>query len=439
MRLRSPFLEGPDASSGRSGPSPRRLGVATGIAALAVMLFGVAVAGAAAAGGVVAAIERSPLVVVAEVRDVTELAHDGYRATLVVERVLRPGTGAPGGVPDLVEVAWEEPAPTIPPRLVQGRRVLAAVDPLPTASIWRTRVPDDTARARLLALAGQGAGFLERPGAAELDVLEHYLLVDDAARAGDAGALHLARLCAVGQPRIARDAALRLSDFDGLSDHLTPSAAGAVVEALLRTDTPQVSATLLDVIADERPAALRDVLLARMGAAGDDTPPILYAALGALDGQLDDELAMPLLENQSVEARTAAARHASGPQARGRLRGLLRRDPAPSVRAAAATRLVELDGLSALPDATLAFDDESAEVRMAGMRAAASLDPDSVEPLYRLADRGAPQEAHMALAALAMMGDEAHLALAELALEHPDPTIRMLAGIAVGQPLGDRH
>ena len=38
-----------------------------------------------------------------------------------------------------------------------------------------------------------------------------------------------------------------------------------------------------------------------------------------------------------------------------------------------------------------------------------------------------------------MMGEEAHLALAELAVEHPDPAIRTLAGIAVGQPIGDTH
>ncbi len=414
----------------------RRLRVAAGVAALVAALPGGRAAAANEPAGVVAAIEAAPAVVVAEVRSVAALPHTAFRATLAVERSLRPDSPAP----EMIEVAWEEPAPSLPPRLAEGRRVLVAAEPLPSASIWRTRVPDDAARARLLAIAGRGAGYLERPGGAELDILEHYLLVGEAARAGDAGALHLARLCAVGQPRLALDAAERLRAFDALPEHLTPGAARALVEALQRGDVRGQREVLLDLIALRRPPALRAPLEASIRSGGGAAaPPVLHAALGALEGQLDDDHALPLLESGSAESRAAAARHAAGPRTRGRLRDLVIGDPSPSVRAAAVTRLVELDGMQAFSDATLAFDDDSAEVRAAAARAVARLDPAPVDSLRRLVEVGRVEEAKTALVALSMMGEEAHLALAELAVEHPDPAIRTLAGIAVGQPIGDTH
>jgi len=73
------------------------------------------------------------------------------------------------------------------------------------------------------------------------------------------------------------------------------------------------------------------------------------------------------------------------------------------------------------------------------VRAAADLDPAAVEPLRRLAEGARDDAARAALAALSQMGTEAHAALAEIAAEHPDAGMRTLAGIAVGQPIGDRH
>lgn len=405
------------------------------LAALAA-LPAAAAPGFAARDGVLAAIEGAPVVVIARVSGVEPLAHAGYRATLAVERSLRDGAPA---VPDTLFVAWEEPAPSLPPRLVSGRRVLAAAGPLPTASIWRERVPDEAARATLLGLAGKGAGYVERPSAAELDVLEHYLLVGPEARAGDAGVLHLSRLCAIAQPRLARDAADRLSGFPSLDEHLTPSAGAAFVEALLRADLPDVREKLLGIVETHRPAALRGPLRARIGPSPESAPPVLLIALGALEGGIDDDLAMKLLRDESVEARTAAARQASGPRSRGLLRDLLRDDPAPAVRAAAVMRLVALDGARALPDATLALEDPSPQVRSAAVEAAARLDPEAVDPLRDVALHGPPDAARAAIAALSLMGVEAHALLAELAAEHPDAGMRTLSRIAIGQPIGERH
>jgi hypothetical protein len=367
---------------------------------------------------------------------VTPLAHAGYQAALAVESSLLSDAPPP---PQTLLVAWEEPVPALPPRLVAGGRILAAAEPLPTASIWRTRVPDPAARATLAALASDGAGYLERPGGAELHVLEHYLQLDPGARMGEAGALYLARLCAVGQPRLANDAAARLAGFADLADHLSPPGATALIDALLRPDLPELRGTLLARIESARPEALRLPLQARIRAGGDAAPPVLYAALGALDGGLEESQAMTLLARRSAEARDAAARYARGPKAVAKLRTLVRDDADPTVRATAVTRLVSLEGGAALGDATRALGDPAPQVRQAAVRAAASLDPEAVEPLRDVALGNRPDAARAALAALALMGAEGHLALAALAVEHPDESMRALARLAIGQDIGHQH
>ncbi len=419
-----------------TGVRARRPGRAAAIALLLACAIGAGAGDARAAetGGLVAALERAPAVVVAEVVDVTPLEHAGYLASLRIERSLRPDVQPP----ETLKIAWEEPVPSLAPRLEAGRRIVAAADPLPTASIWRIRVPDADARAKLVGLAGDGVGYLLRPGMAELDVLEHYLALDAAARDGDGGALQLARMCVVGQPRLADDAAVRLAGMPELASHLTPPAAEAIVEALLRNDVPATRETLLALIGSERPLVLRAPLEARIRAAGDSVPPVLLAALGALDGGLDEEQSLELLANRSPEMRQAAAQSARGPRAIGLLRELARSDPEPAVRATAVTRLVAVAGESALHDATRALEDPVAEVRLAAVRAAASLDPVAVEPLRDIALGDRPEAARAALAALSLMGDEGHEVLAGLARDHPDEGMRTLAGIAVGQPIGHR-
>lgn len=428
------MIEPAHQNTGAGARRPGRSGAIGVLLALAICA-GARGARAVEADGLVDAFAGAPAVVVAEVVDVTPLEHAGYLATLRIERSLLPDVKPPA----TLTIAWEEPAPSLAPRLEAGRRVVAAAGPLPTASIWRLRVPDDEARAQLVGLAGDGIGYLLRPGMAELDVLEHFLALDPAARDGDGGALQLARMCVVGQTRLAEDAARHLAQLPGLASHLTPPAAHAIVEALLRSDVPAVRETLLALIESERPAALREPITARIRAAGDSVPPILLAALGALDGGLDDEITVDLLANRSPEMRQVAARSASGPQAVGLLRDLVRNDPEPAVRATALTRLVDLGGSSVLYDATRALEDPVAEVRMAAVRATASLDPEAVEPLREIALGNRPEAARAALAALSLMGEEGHQVLAELASEHPDEGMRTLAGIAVGQPIGERH
>lgn len=243
----------------------------------------------------------------------------------------------------------------------------------------------------------------------------------------------------IGTPRLANDAAARLRVFTGLSDHLTSGAVKAIVDALLRPDAREMSETLLEMIEAHRPGSLRPPLEMRIRAAGEVAPPIFYAALGALDGRLDEETIRSLLARASPEAREIAARHAAGPTARRLLRDLMRNDRAPAVPAAVVTRLVRLEGVAALCDVTGALEDRAAPVRLSAVRAAASLDPEAIESVRSIAIRDPSDAAKAAVSALSLMGREAHEVLAELATEHPDEGMRVLAQIAIGQPIGDRH
>ena len=148
---------------------------------------------------------------------------------------------------------------------------------------------------------------------------------------------------------------------------------------------------------------------------------------------------MPLLAHPSADAREAAAQYARGPKAVAKLRTVVRDDADPTVRATAVTRLVALEGGAALADATRALGDPAPQVRQAAVRAAASLDPEAVEPLRDVALGNRPDAARAALAALSLMGDEGHVALAALALEHPDESMRALARLAIGQDIGHQH
>ena len=265
-------------------PDQRANRVAQGVAWLLAISLHTTIA--FAAPGVLAALEDAPIVVVAEVGQITRLAHAGYLADLEVTRSLH----GQARLPENIVVAWEEPAPSLPPRFERGQRLLVAVGALSSASVWRIRVPDDAARAALLEVVGGGDGYLSRPMSGELDVIEHYLAVAVEAREGDAGALHLARLCAIGQPKIAMDAARRLADFEALSDHLLPGAANAILDALLRPEMERASALLLEMIAEQRPVALRTALDERIRSLQPDVPLVLYGALGASEGRLGDAI-----------------------------------------------------------------------------------------------------------------------------------------------------
>jgi len=378
------------------------------------------------------ALERAPRIAVGTAREVERLPHAGYATRIEVERMLQ-GKAPVGGS---VAVVWEEPVPSAQPRLWPGLRVLATIVPLPTASIWKIRLPDEARRSATEALGGAGDGYLERPNGFELDVLEHYLALDAAARKGDAGVLQLSRMAAKAQPRLARAGLARLSTLPDLDAHIGDAAARALIEALTRGHEGDVGTRALSLVEARRPAKLRAPLSARIEAGA---PAILHEALALLEGGMPEERALVMLDSTDPDRRLAAARWARGDAAAARLQDLSRDDPSPAVRAAALRRLQELDSESALPELLDALGDPAPEVRRAAAESLASVGPSAIPALRRTADSESGDSARTAIAALGLLGEPARADLEEIATGHPDEGMRTLAAIALGLPVGHRH
>jgi hypothetical protein len=175
-------------------------------------------------------------------------------------------------------------------------------------------------------------------------------------------------------------------------------------------------------------------------AAGDPPPPAgVFAALARLDDGLSPERSARLLSQSPPRTRAVAARWARGADSEARLADLLHGDPAPEVRVAAAQRLLELRGAAAIEPLLPALADPDGSVRGAALRALAALGDPAVAPLRRVADGGDEQAARSAVAALALSASPAaHAALVEIAAGSPDPSLRALADVALGRPIGER-
>lgn len=392
--------------------------------------------------------EAAPGLLVGSVTRVERVAHAGWVAAVAVERVLRSRDESTKA-PKSIEVAWEEAAPSLPSRFSVGRRLLLAIEPLSTASIWKQRVPDRERRASLYSVAAKGRAYLERPSGEELSDLEHYLALGDDARRGNAGVVYLVALAARSQPRLALSGIAQLARLREFSQQLGPDEARGLCDALMREGRlpgqdrgaaeGDVGEAALALIERFRPAALRPVLQSRITALSQRAPAVLYAALGALDGEIPDSVALELLASKSQDHRVAAARWTGGVQGREQLRQLLRTDPAPSVRAAAVSRLLQLEGGEALPDAVRCLDDPAGSVRLAAARSIAKIGPEALPELEYMVDSGSEDGVKGAIVTLSLMGGAAHEMLAEISEHHADKGIRALAGIAIGRPLGHVH
>lgn len=385
----------------------------------------------------ITALERAPVVVIATFESVNPLAHSAHLGHLVVEEVVVGSAASP----ESIDVVWEEPGLTVPPRFGRGDRVLIGLDALPTASIWRQRIPDADARAHTFAIAGEGAASVARPTTAVVEILRHHLLLDPAARRGDAGLVRLAQLTNVGDPRLAKAALVRITQIHAArSTPLPDVAATALVQALLRRDAPGLDVALIDWIESARPAELLPPLEAAIEAAGPSGGPItLHAAHAALTGSLDPELAAAFARSGDVDARILACRHATGDRARALLPALIVSDPSEHVRAMAVERWAIVAGAHALPEIMRALEDPSVVVRRAAAQAVADVGEPALPDLLALVDSGSSDGARMAIAALSMMGEPAQPALQQIAAEQEDEGLRTLARIALGLPIGHDH
>jgi hypothetical protein len=410
----------------------------TRIAALALGLATLAAAAGGAlerpraAGGVrlVEAAETAPVTVVGHVREPRRIDQHGFTALLRVETSLR-GPLEPRAE---VRIAWEERAASRAPRFQEGDRILISLERLPGASIWQARFPEPTERVKVLGVAMWGDAFLHRPSLGSASILQHYLALTPEDREGAPGVGYLVDLALGAELPLAGDAVRRLARRARLDADLGERGGGRFVRAMLRPDaSDEFLDAIVELIGSRQLESTRPALEALVGA--EATPPaIVFAALARLDGGLSQERTAALLERSPPRYREVAARFASGPEADATLTRLARSDPAPEVRARAIERLVERRGEESIDSVLPGLSDPEASVRGAAVRGLGSLGAPAVPALKRVI------EDDDALAALAINGSpDARAALLHVAGTHPDETLRTLAEIALGRPVGHRR
>ena len=383
------------------------------------------------------AMESAPATVVVEVLSTERLDTMGYAGRLRVESPL-VGAVSPGSE---LRIGWEELAPSRSPRFARGDRLLLVLERLPGASIWLTRLPDPAIRTQTLAPALRGDAFLRNPAPGSIAVLSHYLMLAPEARRGPTGAGYLAQLTAQAELPLALSAVERLGRIAKLDEALAPSGAAALVAGLLRSDgTPELQQALLERMAAQQLDSLRPALEARRKA-GALPPPLVLSALAVLDGGLVPGEEVALLEAEaSLEHRRVGARWARGPEAADLLAQVAREDPDPTVRSEALQRLVELEGTAAAERVAEGLYDPEPMVRATAATSLGALGDEALPELRAVVEYGSPDAQRAAVTGLMLTGTAAgSAALLEIAATHPDPGVRKLARVALGEDMGHKH
>lgn len=396
-------------------------------------------AGAVRAEGgedLIRAMESAPATVVAGVLETRQLDATSYAGRLRVESPL-VGQVSPGAE---LQIAWEELAPSRSPRFARGERLLLVLERLAGTSIWLGRLPDPKIRSQTLAPALRGNAFLRSPSPGSVNILSHYLMLEPRLRRGPTGAGYLVELAARAELPLALSAVERLGRVTALDEALAGGGGEMLVVALLRPDgTKELQQALLERIAAQQLEALRPALLRR--ATVKLPPPLVLAALAVLDGGLAPGRAAQLVETgASLEHRRVGARWARGPGAADLLARVSREDPDPQVRSDALVRLVELEGPGAAERAAAGLYDREPMVRATAATSLGSLGEDAVPELRAVAESGSPDAVRAALIGLMLTGSSAgNAALLEIAATHPDPGVRKLARVALGEDMGNGH
>ncbi|MBW1688173.1 MAG: hypothetical protein JRS35_24305 [Deltaproteobacteria bacterium] len=169
------------------------------------------------------------------------------------------------------------------------------LEPLSGASIWLSRLPDPKQRSKTLGVAMRGDAFLRNPSLGTANLLEHYLALAAADRAGARGVSYLAQLAAVGEIPLAVDVVARLGTRAGLDAELGQTGALQLTSALVRDDaTEALQDALVTLIVRHHLVAMQAPLEA-LAASAELAPPIVYAALAGLEGGLSPERTAQLL------------------------------------------------------------------------------------------------------------------------------------------------
>lgn len=389
-----------------------------------LLLAGAAAAQSTPAGAaLLAALDTAPVVALARVGDVRATDASGYAAPLVVVRPLRGSAAAAR-----LTVVWEELARGRPPRLAAGQTVLVALADVPGGSLWQQRRRDHPA-ARTI--AGNGDAVLHDPPARDVALLAAYAALPAEAAPTPRAAALLA-LASGASPPLATAAVERLARSPALTATLSDTDLVGLLATAADTSRPRALGAAVVALAGSATRPATRAPLERLAQPGSDLEAEALTALAAFDGGLPPARAEALLDRAEPALRALGARFASGSAVERRLPALVRADPDPRVRAAAARALAATRTTWGVDGCLPALADHDPAVRAAAADALGALGAPVVATLEDVA-RTRPAEARGALAALALAGPSGEQALRRLSVELPDPHLRDFARLALGQ------
>ena len=353
----------------------------------------------------------------------------GFEATLTVERALL-GNDAPGAA---LRIAWEQLARGAPLRFEDGSRVVVALDPLPSQSLWRKRFPAGGVRV----VAGKGAGTTPAPDDATVAALERFLSLASGDREDRPGVEALGDLVAAAPASLALAAVVRLGEVPDLGSRFSSAAASALSQVAGDPARPiPVRAAVLDLAGRKGLSALRPTATVAAEGGPPLEAPARYA-LAALDGGIPESQLEPLFQSEEPSLRVLAIRHARGTPLEAAVASAIRSDPVPAVRIAAVQAWCEWRGVEGAEAVEPALFDPAPTVRAAAAASLGGLGESRVPRLVELANTREGGDALGPLWALRHAGPAGLASLDVLAAEHTDERVRKLAVLVAGKPLPD--
>ncbi len=389
---------------------------------------GAAAAPAGASGALLGAAETGVATVAGTVRETQRLDPRGYAAVLEVDRVLA-GALVPGA---RQRIAWQEASTTRPPRFADGERILVALEPLPTGSLWRQRFPEGDA----LAVGAGGQAALKAPDGVTIESLSAYLALDATARASSAGTAALLDLVARGAPVLADAALVKVGEQANLDRQLDAPARAAFARLVSDPKRPlALRVAALQMAGERRLLALRPDIVP-LAQAGSPLEAPAWNALARMDGGLAAQTALDLLGSERPELRSLALRFGGDAISDEELTQRCADDPAGAVRVAAAETLLARRGATALETALPLLFDRDLDVAREAALVIAGLGPAAVPRLGELlSSRPYDEISELGPTALALSqaGPSGIETLNTIAAGSDDPKRRKLAELALGR------
>ncbi len=313
-----------------------------------------------------------------------------------------------------------------------GDRLLLALEPLRLTTAWRKRL-GASATAAHWTVADNGRALVRRPASGAIEILRHFLRLPAIARNGSDGVRHLLALAAEVPVPLGAAAARRLRSTRPGGP--VPAPVADLVVRSLRREQGDIVNAVLQWIEEARPAGLVDAL--EHASAAEDAPAAVFEARARLSSGLEPRTILALGDHAEATHREVAARWAARAQG-DRLEDWATHDPDADVRIAAIRRRAAI-GLDSQWGRG-AFGDAEPRVRGEAARIWAAAGDADIGPIRDAVFGDDIAVAQTAILALHLSGrPEAISVLEEAARTHPSAELRKVAGIALGQPLGEVH